>query len=311
MLASTPMFRALFLVLAVAAAPALAQDDDLAPLPTKPKPKPAAPRQRPKAQPKKPAPAPVANDDDLAPLPAQKGDLLVKLTGLVKGAKLFIDDREIGTLPQPAQSVAIGEHSVSVRRLGYATLNKRVNVTANKTVDVNVSLEAVSAVLSVSSDVAGAQVFVNGRLVGTTPLYDVEVPPGSFEIAVKKDGYRDGSQVLSAKAGKDYPIEVKLGAPISAGAVATTSDAPLNNDLAPPLVGNDSSLTTTTTVDNSPVYQRWWFWTAAVAVVAGVVVTGVVVASNTGPAPSVHQKDFCMAKCDGWINQPAAIVPLR
>ncbi|MBL8957685.1 MAG: PEGA domain-containing protein [Myxococcaceae bacterium] len=298
------MRRALFLVIALAAGPVLAQEDDLPALPTAPKQK---PKPRPKARPKT-KPAPVA-DDDLPALPTQKGDLLVKLAPAVKGAKLTIDDREIGTLPQGPQTLTAGEHTVTVRRLGYAPFTKKVTVAANKTSDVNVSLEASAAVLTVSCDVAGAQVFVNGRLAGTAPLIELEVPPGSTEIAVRKDGYYDGSQTLNAKAGRDYPIEVKLGAPIAATVVATNkSDAPVRNDLTPSSSAGGDPVTATETIEDAPVYKKWWFWTAAAVVIAAGVGIGVGVGANSGPAPGVRRSNFdCHPNCDGWINQPAAI----
>lgn len=310
------MRRALLLALALVAVPALAQDDDDLPALPSAKPKAGKPKApKAKAQPKKPTPAPVA-DDELPALPPQKGDLIVKLTTPMKGAKLTIDDKEIGLLPQPPQTLTAGDHTVTVRRLGYALFSKKVTVAGNKANELPVSLEAVSAVLTVSSDVAGAQVFVNGRLAGTAPLIELEVPAGSIEIAVKKEGYHDGSQVLSAKPGKDYPIEVKLGAPITSTVVATNIDTPVNRDLQPSsTVGIGEPITTTeTSVDNSPVYQKWWFWTAAVVVV-GAVVVGSVVGANAaaGPAP-IRQGDFhCYQNsmmCDGWVNQPSAIVPL-
>jgi len=308
------MRRALLLVLALAAAPALAQDDDDLPaLPTaKPK---AKPKPRPKPRPAKPAkPEPVA-DDDIPALPPQKGELLVKLSTPVKGAKLTIDDKEIGTLPQSSQTLNAGEHTVTVRRLGYAPFTKKVTVVGNKASEVNVTLEASAAVLTVSSDVAGAQVFVNGRLAGTAPLIELEVPPGPTEIAVKKDGYHDGAQTLNAKAGRDYPIEVKLGAPIASTVVATNTDTPVNDDRLTPTRTDEPIPAVDTSADGTPVYQKWWFWTAAAVVVVAAVGIGVGVgASGGGGGGGVRQADFgCtmnMGGCDGWINMPAAIRPL-
>src|SRR5262249_39660490 len=142
------MSRALFVSILLMSAAAYAQDDDLPALPTgKPKVK-APPRAKPKVHPK----APVG-DDDLPALPAAKGELIVKLLNPVKGAKLFVDDKEVGTLPLSPQAVTAGEHSVSVRRAGYATFTKKLSVVGNKANDVVINLEATSAVLTVSSDV--------------------------------------------------------------------------------------------------------------------------------------------------------------
>lgn len=302
---------ALIVALSLFALPAFAQDDDDLPaLPNaKPKPKPAKPKPKPKAK-----PAPVA-DDDLPALPAQKGELVVKLASPMKGAKLTIDDKELGALPQPSQTLTAGEHTVTVRRLGFAPFSRKVTVAANKGNEVVVTLEPSAAVLTVSSDVAGAQVFINNRLAGTAPLIDLEVPPGNVDIAVKKEGYHDGAQTLNAKAGRDYPIEVKLGAPITSTVVATKDDTPVQRDITPVTRPSDAPITgTEDRVDDSPVYQKWWFWAAAVVVVGGVVAASAIGANAASNSVYPRQSDFGCNKsgrmCDGYVNRPSAIVSI-
>jgi hypothetical protein len=305
------MLRALFLSALLCSSAALAQDDDLPALtPSKPKPKPA-----PKAKPKPPVAkpkAPVA-DDDLPALPTAQGQLLVKLNGSLKNAKLSIDDKEVGALPMPAQTLNVGEHTVSVHRAGYTTFTKKITVNGSKTTDVNVTLEASSAVLAVSADVIGAQVYVNGRFAGTAPVDELEVPPGKVELSVKKDGYRDGTQTVTVKAGHDYPIEVKLGAPIVAANEAPPPPELLPQDTS---VGQPSDVTTATaTVNNSgAVYQQWWFWTVIAAVVVGGAVLATVfgVEGSQPKSTPLTQGDFMCkgGKCAGWINMPSSIVPL-
>jgi hypothetical protein len=306
--------RSALLLVALAAAPVLAQEDDELPaLPNaKPKPKPARPKPKPPA--KKPAATAPAADDELPALPALKGDLVVKLATPMKGAKLTVDDKEIGQLPQAAQTVTAGEHTVTVRRLGFALFSKKITIVANKPSEVSVTLEPVAAVVTVSCDVVGAQVFVNGRLAGSAPLIDLEVPPGNVEIAVKKDGYHDGAQTLAAKAGRDYPLEVKLGAPLSSAAVATESDAPVNRELEPTNVAvSEPVASTETQVESAPLYQKWWFWTAAVIVVGGIVAGTVVGVNLRAQNTALHKNDFpCQQNgmtCDGWVNVQS-IVPL-
>jgi hypothetical protein len=308
------MFRALFLCAALLSSAAIAQeDDDLPALPTG-KPKAKTPKGKAKPKTPKATPAPVGSEDDLPPLPPVKGELLVKLPSGVKGAKLFIDDKEVGVLPQPAQALNNGEHTVSVRRAGFAPFSKKVKVDGNKTSEVIVSLEATSAVLAVSTDVIGAQVFVNGRFSGTAPLEELEVPPGKIELSVKKDGYHDGAQTVMVRAGHDYPIDVKLGAPISAAVAA--NDVPPAVDLAPHSVASDVAGPTTVTESSGTgaFYTAWWFWAGV-----GVVVVGAVLGAYFGnkayqnaPATIIHhtQADYaCNPMCAGWLNKPAAIVP--
>ncbi|UCH25543.1 MAG: PEGA domain-containing protein [Trueperaceae bacterium] len=65
------------------------------------------------------------------------------------------------------------------------------------------------ATLSVDSIPSGAEVFVDGRFVGFTPLrYDTD--PGRHDVTVSLDGYRTFSQSISVGAGETFRINAVL-----------------------------------------------------------------------------------------------------
>lgn len=277
-------------------------DDDLAPLAPK-KPKPAA---KPKVAPK-PKPPPVTtkpkppdDDDDLAPLAASKGDVVVKLAQGLSNAILSIDGKDVGPLPVGPQTLPTGEHQVKVRRLGYADFVKKVTVAGGKSVEVDAKLQAINAIVSVTSDVPDAQVFVNNRLVGTAPLSDLELPAGQTEIAVRKDGFKDDKQRINLIAGKDYPIVVKFN-PGTTSTVVAATDRPVDTKLTPDDTTNVTGPGVSTTVDETPIYGRWYFWAGVAAVAVGAaVVTGVVV-NNNQPPQRIDEKTVCAVnggRCD-------------
>lgn len=272
------MTRALVLALVAFSLPAFAQSDDdlLAPLPgaaakkkvAKPKPK---PKVAPSTKPGKPgAKDPIA--DELVPLAPSKGELLVKLAVPNRRAKLTIDDLDEQGAPWAPRSLPVGEHQVTVKALGFAPWSKKVTVTANKTTEVAASLEPVAAVLLVSSDVPGAEVWLNGKSQGSAPV-EVEAPVGTAEVAVRKEGYREAAQTLKVVAGKEYPLAVRLQPAAVAVASPTPpveSDRPLETSLTP-VASTDVTPGVTDTVETSPpIYQRWWFWTGVAVVAAGI-----------------------------------------
>jgi hypothetical protein len=289
----------LLVALAFSTAAFAQDDDDLAPLAPmgKPKPKPKPrPRPTPVAKPKPgPATKPPVADDDLAPIApiAAKGDLVVKVAANLAGSILSIDGKEVGALPLPAQNIPSGEHTVTVKRPGYAAFVKKVQIPGGKSVDVEAKLTAVAAVLSVTSDIPGAQVLLNGRAIGVVPLVDVEVPPGPAEIAVVKEGYREESQKITFVVGKEYPIVVKFNA-----VVAVTSDRPVDTKLTPG-VGSSNPVAVG---HAEPLTSKWYFWAgvAAGAVAIAVGVSAGVVASQPKP---LNQYQICGADgCDGCIG---------
>ncbi|PZR04420.1 MAG: hypothetical protein DI536_34245 [Archangium gephyra] len=279
-------------------------DDDLAPLAPigKPKAKPK-PKPRPKAQPRQQKKTTkLDDDDDLAPLApiATKGDLNVKAPNGLSGAVLSIDGREVGTLPMPAQSVTPGEHTVTVKRPGYAAFVKKVLVTGGKSVDVEPRLTAVAAVLTVTSDVEGAQVLLNGRNIGTAPLKDVEVPAGPAEVAVIKEGFKEDAQKINFVAGKDYPVVVRFNA--GDARTLAASDRPLATNLTP--LNDPTPVGGVTASDPEPITTKWYFWTgvAVVVVAAAAVTTGVLVGNANSTARAPEPTTVCTGMCDAVLN---------
>jgi hypothetical protein len=291
------------LALGLSTAAAAQDDDDLVPLGPaipkgKPKPKPAA-KPKPKPAPVKPKP-PVAADDDLTPIApmAARGELNVKVAGNISGAVLSVDGKELGTLPMGAQSVNAGERTVSVKRPGFAAFVKKVMVPGGKTVDVDAKLTAVAAVLSVQTDITGAQVLLNGRPIGVAPLNDVEIPPGPAELAVVKEGFREESQKINFVAGKDYPVVVKF----NSNAVA--SDRPVDSHLAPTDVGSASPVSGVAMSTAEPITSKWYFWAGIAAGVAAIAVVGTVVGVNTyNTNNALTEPKVCNGgQCDGCIS---------
>lgn len=288
---------ALLIALALPLTAQAQDDDDLAPLAPlgKPKPKP-----RPKPPPAKPKPKPPTatsgGDEDLVPLAplAAKGDVNVKVPANLSGAVLSVDGKEVGALPLPPQSIASGEHTITVKKPGYAAFVKKVLVPGGKTVDVDAKLTAVSAVLSVTSDVPGAQVLFNGRAIGTVPLTEVEVPPGPAEVTVYREGFREQAQKINFQLGKEYPIVVKFEA---------LTDRPLASKLTPNATGGGVPLTGVSVAPSEPITSKWYFWAGlvagAVAIGAGVAAGAVVADNNSRLTPN----GICGGDgCDGCIG---------
>jgi hypothetical protein len=258
--------------------PAHAQDDDLlAPVPVKKK-----PAAKPPVRPVKKPPA----DDLLAPIPSrarpepavtrpkstEPGILTIRLGATTPDAEVTLDGKDISATATKGVAVEPGEHQIVVRRLGFSNLTKKITVQAGRPLEVNALLTPVAAVISLTSDVPEAQVFLNGRSVGTAPIAGIEVPPGQVEIAVRKDGYRDDARVLSVIAGREYPVSVRM----VAGGVATltASDRPVETSLTPTIDERQSAVTSPV-IDNKPITTKPAFW---------IVVTGVVIAAAAATA---------------------------
>lgn len=145
---------------------------------------------------------------------AASGRLLVRSTPA--GARVFVDGREHGKTPLTVGDLAQGVHRVRVVREGYGTEERRVTITESRpaqsmTVPLTRQRAAQApapkaapnpaptpapaavtgpAALTVISRPAGAKVFLDGKLIGTTPLQMPDVEPGVRAVRLELDGYR-------------------------------------------------------------------------------------------------------------------------
>jgi hypothetical protein len=303
------------LVTALLAPQAFAQDDDLF-VPFDPGKEKPAPKSKPKATKKRPAkkpvtskkPAPVASpeDDLFVPIPAAKTELLVKLLGGVKGARLFLDNKDMGVLPVAALPVEPGEHTLVVRRPGFAEFTRRITVEAGKSREVSVALDAVAGVVSVSADVPGAHVSVNGQPRGQVPLTGLELKPGSHEIVVSREGFLPEVNKLAIRAGRDYTIDAHL----TPNAVASVdrperteppSIIPNPPSAMDPVVPSLTERQQPEVSEDRPWFKRWYVWAGVGAVVAAAA-AGTVVATQGGAAKPLTPDQVCGGPCDGTLN---------
>jgi hypothetical protein len=160
------------------------------------------------------------------------GRLLVQSTPA--GARVFVDGREQGRTPATVLDLARGAHRLRVQRAGYAAEDRRIVVTAARsTQSVTVELKRPATVapgaaripapprpatpgtftgpaLSIDSRPGGARVFIDGQLVGTTPMSVPQVGAGAHAIRLERDGYRRWSSSIRIVTGEPNRVTASL-----------------------------------------------------------------------------------------------------
>jgi hypothetical protein len=149
------------------------------------------------------------------------------------GARVFIDGKEAGVTPQTVRELPRGTHVVRVMRDGYTTEERRVAITALRpaqslTVELSRQRAAVDrsgslplpstpgtvgrfiGALVVDSRPSGAQVFLDGKQIGTTPLRVETVDAGSHALRIDLDGYRRWTSAVRVVAGERNRVTASL-----------------------------------------------------------------------------------------------------
>jgi serine/threonine-protein kinase len=170
------------------------------------------------------APAPKPKPRPVPP----RGQIVVRSNPA--GARVELNGRDRGRTPLTIRDLPLGANTLRVTRDGYGAEQRRVTLTASRasqTVDVpltkttarpassarasaaRASSEFVGTVF-VETRPAGAQVFIDGKLVGTSPVDVPGVSAGSHAVRLDLRGYKRWSASVTVVAGERHRVAARL-----------------------------------------------------------------------------------------------------
>ena len=143
----------------------------------------------------------VAGDTKTIDLPApipRYGSLDVSSRPV--GATVSVDGREIGETPDIFSEVLVGTRTVRLTKAGCAPVEQQVTIEEGKTATLSLTL-ATCGKVTVSSNVAGAKIYIDDEYKGVAP-YTYEAVSGSYRVTAKADGYTDATRTVTITAGQ-------------------------------------------------------------------------------------------------------------
>jgi hypothetical protein len=154
--------------------------------------------------PERPAPGGVTTPTPPPEPPpsAAAGTGVLDISGTVDGATVAVDGRELGLLPRSVD-LGAGPHTIRVEKEGYRTFEREVHIVPGRTLEIEARLDVVPPRLSVDADVPGAQVFLDRRFVGKTPLVIPDVEPGEHRLNVSAEGYEGFRKDVTVGPGRN------------------------------------------------------------------------------------------------------------
>ncbi len=144
-------------------------------------------------------------------------------TGLpIAGANVAADDYTNTTGGEGQYSIKLppGTYNVTASATKYVGHSKTGNVSANTTTTLDFELTPLNGTIfgtvtdSLTGDpIAGANVTTNGIFVstGTDGSYSIELPPGTYKVAVSVNGYKSASEPnITVPAGETTTVDFEL-----------------------------------------------------------------------------------------------------
>lgn len=123
---------------------------------------------------------------------AKLGGLLIK--SRPSGAEVWLDDKkQTGQTPLTLRDLAAGPHAVELQKGDYL-YRGRLQVLADQFSTIALPLRKVRGKLEVVSDPPEADVWLDDKFVGKTPMILKRVEPGAHTVEVKKSGFASSMQ---------------------------------------------------------------------------------------------------------------------
>lgn len=152
---------------------------------------------------------PQEDGADGAAEPPTSGKTRIWISSRTPGATFTIDGGEPAPVGRSVE-VEPGKHQVRFTAPGHIEREIEVNAVAGELVPESLDLQPRPAGLIIRAD-SGAQVYVDGTLVGETPLPDaVRVAPGRHDVSISLLGHRSEATQVTIAGGETKSVEVDL-----------------------------------------------------------------------------------------------------
>ncbi len=128
-----------------------------------------------------------------------------------EGATVHIDGADSGFVTPGPVEVLAGEHTISIRKFGYADWTDIIYVEAGQVVQLEpVELELQGGVLTMTSEPPGASVSIDGEFKGVTPLTATVEPQKAHSLSVLLVGYEQLDRDISVDPGAHETLDLVL-----------------------------------------------------------------------------------------------------
>ena len=126
----------------------------------------------------------------------------VSVTCPTPAVSLYVDKKSVGTIPWTG-SLKEGMHLIEVKKEGYRSQQRTINLSQQQKLDVAFSeLAAIQGNLSVNYKPFGADVYIDGKKIGQSPRVFNGIMVGNHKVEIKKDGYGTESKTVNILEGQ-------------------------------------------------------------------------------------------------------------
>ena len=160
-----------------------------------------------------------ATEEGTVELKDEKKNLEIKLKSLLatlrvecatNGAQVFVNGQSKGTAPWSGTYPA-GNYKVEARLDGYRTNTQNITLKDSEQRTLQIpALDMIMGILDVKVTPVNAEIFVDGKKVGTTPDVFRNIQIGNHRVEIRKDGFEPLTQTVTINENQQTPLSGAL-----------------------------------------------------------------------------------------------------
>ncbi|MDD1693220.1 MAG: PEGA domain-containing protein [Methanoregula sp.] len=136
------------------------------------------------------------------------------ITSLPDDSSVTLNGQYEGKTPLTLEGLAPGQYSINITKFGYTPFPITADVGSGERVEVAATLMPERGTLVVNTTPSGANVSLDGTMVGISPVTLINILPGNHTLTLAKDGYVNADQQVAITAGSTVPVTISLS-PVS------------------------------------------------------------------------------------------------
>jgi hypothetical protein len=117
------------------------------------------------------------------------------------GARILVNGEYKGDAPLRLTDLPSGSYRVTALRTGFVPADRTIVISSPEAQSVVLALGQESGAVRVASEPAGAMVYTDDVLRGSTPLLVTNLPAGPHRFQVRKDGFNAAESLVTVEAG--------------------------------------------------------------------------------------------------------------
>ena len=126
------------------------------------------------------------------------------------GADVYLNDKVVGKTPLDLKDIEEGEYKLKVVLPQYTPYEENITVEKGKTIKEDIALVKAQTFLSITSNPAGAKVFIDNIEKGITPYEDVNINLGTHKVRLELDGYLTYETDIVIEKNKPSNLNINL-----------------------------------------------------------------------------------------------------